>query len=274
MQGALLGIFATLLALFAYAWSYARSRDRIRSLLIATLFLGAGFAGGRPLLGYVAGTPERVAEQKRHLVAAALADHAGFQALRRYDPASYEQSIHILATAPAYRELKPGQPAWNRAVRSELATLFRRHEFLAKAGDAEALGDYAHSLLAAVEALADADGDNCHRYLTAEAIDGPALLAPELLQAEAAAAGAIVAAASTAPVSNAGQQLPWAALQPIEAQIRDEFQADWRQLWEPWQLDVGKAQFCQMNRRFLKLVLRLPEPERAQTLRAWLRPHG
>lgn len=111
MQGALLGIFATALAAFAYGWSYARSRDKIRSLLIATLFLGAGFVVGRPLLAYVGGTPERVAEQKRQVVAAAQSDHAGFQALRRFAPVSYDQSLHVLATASAYRELKPGQPA-------------------------------------------------------------------------------------------------------------------------------------------------------------------
>lgn len=85
---------------------------------------------------------------------------------------------------------------------------------------------------------------------------------------------AIIASASQAPVHDAPQQIPWTSLQPIESQIREEFQADWRQLWNPWEIDVGKAQFCQMSRRFLKLALRLPEPERAQTLRVWLRPHG
>ena len=274
MQGPLLSIFATVLALFAYGWSYSRSRDKIRSLLIATLFLGTGFVVGRPLLAYVGGTPERVAEQKRQVVAAALGDHAAFQALRRFDPISYNQSIHVLATAPAYRELKPGQPTWNRAVRSELVAVFRRHEFIERTDDADALVDYAQTLLAAIETLADPAGEDCHRYLTSEAIDGPALLPSELQHAEAEAMAAIITSAINAPVHNAQQQIPWTSLQPIQAQIRDEFQADWRQLWNPWQIDVDKAKFCQMCRRFVKLALRLPEPERAQTLRVWLKPHG
>jgi len=77
-----------------------------------------------------------------------------------------------------------------------------------------------------------------------------------------------------APLPERELELPWPSLRLIEAQIRDEFHADWTPLWSPWKLQDSKASYCQMTRRFIKLVLNLPEPDRAQVLRAWLRPFG
>lgn len=276
----MLGILVAILAIFAYGWSYARSRDKIRSLLIATLFLGGGFAIGRPLLAYIGNTPERVAEQKRQMVAKALKDHAVFQALQRSDPESYKLSIHVLATAPAYRTLQPGQPAWNRTVRYELGALFARQKYFERSADPEALADYARTMLGGIEALADDNGENCHRYLTATSegpdghLDAPALLSREQLQDEATAMAAIINSAVSTPLPGRKPEVPWQSLRPIETQIRDEFHTDWTPLWSPWKLQDSKVNYCLMARRFIKLVLNLPEPERTQVLRAWLRPFG
>jgi hypothetical protein len=274
MQGAMVSLLAFAIAMVAYVWSYARNRDKIRSLLIATLFLGGGFALGKPLLGYIYSTPERALAQKRQVLFKATEHNAAIQALKQYAPNSYDEFLITLASAPNYQPLKPGEPAWNIAARDLLSRLLVRENFLGRTSDPEVLAEYAKAIAAVVEHLDANSPEDCVRYLKPEGIDGPKLLSTELLQTEADAMASVIRAGSASPTFVKAEPVSWQVLEPVANQIREEFQADPRQLWEPWKQDVDAGTYCKMARRFIKTTLRQPEPERSQLLRVLLKVHG
>lgn len=274
MQGAMVSLLALAIAMVAYVWGYARNRDKVRSLLTATLFLGAGFVVGKPLLGYISNTPERALAQKKQALAKATEHDTAIQALKQYAPNSYDEFLITLASAPNYQPLKPGQPAWNIVARDLLSRLVIRNHFLERTNDPEVLAEYATAMVVVVEYLGANSPEDCVRYLKPDGIDGPKLLSTELLQTEADAMASVIRAGSASPTYVKAEPVSWQTLEPVAKQIRDEFQADPHQLWEPWKQDVDAGTYCKMARRFIKTTLRQPEPERSQLLRALLRVHG
>lgn len=197
-----------------------------------------------------------------------LLEIPAFQAIKQYDPQTYENLLSDIK-----RAIKSGSSDGSQItgmVRDRISGLVQKR--LPHASD-EAVASYMNVMLTEIDELNAHGGDLCYRFLfpqQSEPFDGRKYFSKQTQEADLAALANIIktSAENPQPIPPENDVIP--KLQPIFADLATEHGDDIVMLQNPGAANVDKAKVCSMAAGLYARILKLPPSESGTILRFML----
>lgn len=211
--------------------------------------------------------PDLNAWNQARKVEAALLEVPVFQAIKQYDPKTYESLVSDLKGSFT-KGIDDSQVIG--VVRGHIAGLVQKR--LPSASD-DAVVSYMSVMVTEIGELSSRGGDLCYRFLFPQPsgpIDARKYFSKQTQDADLAALAQVVRTSAEHPqtIPKEGDVMP--ALEPIVVELAKEYGNDIEMLQNPTAPTVNKTKVCSMTVDLYSRVLKLPKNESSRVLRFML----